>query len=187
MVGGTYTTGSAVYHLTGFSTVEVSTEAMNTILQFADADVERRTGKIWTGRQIKEFVGRGDGTTSIFYVSYPPVLSAAESAGGTVTDDPSHITVTVDGSTVDSPNYSLLGYEGRVTFADDAIPADDEKVEATYYYSLAQVKEAATFLAGAYCFFRVRGTESNEAKTLRQRAMEILDELGKKTKAKWTR
>jgi len=175
MPGGTYTTRAKVRSLTGFGTAEVSDADLDVFILFASADVERYTGRVWTGRQTKEFLGRGDGTTAAFFTSLRPVLSGP---GGTVTDNSADITVFVGGKPADPSGYSLLGAEGRIEFDEGEEPGEGEAVEASYYYDLAQVEEAATFLAAHYCYLPRAGGEE-KAEVFYNRAMEILRQLGR--------
>ena len=107
----TYCNAQDVYDFTNLSTVEVPAAAMGTILRLVDKEIEQRTGKIFTGIQISEHVGRGDGTSDTFYVSYKPMLSAP---AGTTTDTSAHATITVDNTSVAAANYSVDGDEGML-------------------------------------------------------------------------
>jgi len=172
-----YTTEANIRSLTGLGTADIGTSDMAVFLKYADADVERYTKKVWTGQQTKEFLGRGDGTTDVWFTSLKPIVA---SSGGTApTDDESKVSVYLGGSAsaLGTALYTLLGAEGRITFSQ--IPDTDEKVEVTYYYRLDPIEQAATFFAGAYCFHRL-GKALDKAKLFEQRAIEILREFGRR-------
>lgn len=172
----TYTTEANVRSLTGLGTAEVGTGDIAVFLKYADADVERYTKKVWTGQQTKELLGYGDGATDVWFTALKPIVATV--GGTTPTDDESKVSVYLGGSAtaLGPANYALLGAEGRITFSH--IPDTDEKVEATYYYRLDPIEQAATFFAGAYCFHRLGGA-LDKARLFEQRAIDILRQFGR--------
>jgi hypothetical protein len=149
---------------------------MALFLTLADREVERITGKVWTGQETKDFLGRGDGENDTFWTSYHPVLSAPESSGGTVTNDPTAITVYLDDVQQGTAVYALSGQDGRITFASDYVPDAGVKVTCTYYYSLNDVRLAAAHFAAGYASRMLAGGEQ-KAKSFEDKAKEVLDQF----------
>ena len=170
----TYTTEANVRALTGLGTADIGSSDIAVFLKYADADVEQFTKKVWTGQQLKEFLGRGDGTTSVWFTALKPIVG---SLGGTVpTNAAGSITVYLGGSPtpLGTANYELLGAEGRIIFSQ--IPESDETIEVTYYYRLDPIEQAATFFAAGYCFRRL-GNALEKARLFEAQAREALREL----------
>lgn len=173
-----YATESVVRSLTGLTVAALGTAALGTIMAQADTEIENITGKIWDGLQTDEFIGRGNGTISQFYISYPAVLSALETGGGTVTNTAAAITVSVDNTTVESTTYTLDGKKGLITFTSGNEPSANAKIEATYFYSRSNVKEAANLIASSYALSRmINNPESPQPPYWLNRAKEILANL----------
>jgi len=94
-------------------------------------NTERRTVAFYSQPDIlhssENISSQVDGTRSTFYVPCPPVTRGDN--GAAVTNDPSYLTVTVDGTSV-TPS-TLVGSYGRFTLA--FVPAADSTVLCTYY------------------------------------------------------
>jgi len=175
MAGGTYSTTANLRSMTGFSTADVSDADASLFRTFADADIERFTHQVWTGQRLLEYLGDGDGTSDVWTTGLKPIYTALKS--GTIAQAGSYIIVTVDGATVTPSNYTLVGDEGRITFASTAIPDDGEEVRATYYYSMDGIQEAAVLLACSYCYMKL-GKSADKVLEFQGRAYQILREMG---------
>lgn len=184
MVGGTYTDIQTVYDLSGLGTYEITSAEGTPLIEAASSDLETMTNKVWGGSEHKEHCGRGDGTTKAFYVSYIPIVDGID---GTATNDPAKITVTQDGTTAASANYTLLGSDGRIDFVD--APDSDDKIEVSYHYDRGRIKYAATYLTIALAYSRLKGGggDPEEIRKWEDKALRILEEFGAPIKAGWSR
>ena len=169
----TYASDADVRSVSGIGTTIVGTADMSLFLTFADRQVEAITGKVWTGQQTKEFLGRGDDENDTFYTRCHPVLSALESSGGTTTNNSGHVTVYLDDVEQGTAVYLLYGQDGRVVFGSDYIPDDDEKVTCTYYYSLNDMRMAAAYLASSFAFYTLQ--QGEKQKQFEEKGFQILE------------
>jgi hypothetical protein len=175
MAGGIYCSTDNVRSLTGFSTKDVNDADVTLFRSFADADIERYTHQVWTGQRVDEYLGDGDSVCGTFTTGLKPVYTALKS--GIIAEAGSYVTVTVDGSTIDSSEYTLVGEKGQIAFVADSIPSDGEEVRCTYYYSMDGVQEAAVMLACSYCYMKL-GKSADKVLEFQGRAYQILREMG---------
>ena len=102
------------------------------LTQYTTIQRVRRAAGVDKNKVRKENVGTGDGTTTVFTVRNPKIVS--DDYGGTPVSADVKIYLDNSDTPENSTNYTIDAETGEVTF--NAAPTAGFKVEATYWHSM---------------------------------------------------